>query len=470
MVEIDPNKPYKSVIPWTIALALFMDTLDTTIISVAIPKIASVFLVNPLQLKLAFTCYLMTLAIFIPISGWLADRFGTKKVYLSAIILFTIGSIGCGLTNNVPQLIITRIIQALGAALMMPVGRLIILRSVKIENLIDVAKFVTMPALIGPMLGPVIGGFIITYFSWRWIFLINIPFGIINFVLAAHYFKSYHSETKSSFQFTNFIVFGGLLASIAFTLESFGEAMIDPQQLAFSITVTIICTMLLYYQICLKKFSLIRLDIFKHRTFSLSIIGTTLVRMGFSTMIFLYPIFFQTSLRYTPLTTGYLLLPLAFGAIIAKWFARSVSDYFGFRKALCYGSLVLAIILAFQGCINSNSPNYVIMGFMLASGFVGSLLLSCTNVLAYVDCDKEEVSSATSIMSVTMQLAFSLGIATSVIVLESLAHTNTIRQVLAVSHFQHTFLFMSFFPLLAGIVFSLLHKQDGKQAQQANPA
>src|SRR3990167_5176167 len=456
----------KKYIPFVIAFALFMETLDATIISTAIPQIAINLGTDPISLKVALTSYLLSLAIFIPISGWFADRFGTKRIFIIALIVFTIGSLFCGLAINLETLVLSRIVQGIGGALMMPVGRLILLKSFPKAELVKVTNYVTIPSLIGPALGPVLGGIIVSYISWRWIFIVNIPFGVAGAFFAFKVLTNYKSSNVNRLDFLGFILFGMGLAGFAFAFESIGESILSKTIITNIILMSVGILFVYFVRSRYIKFPFIDLSVFKIKTFRITVLGSFLSRCGIGGMPFLLPLFFQLSLGKTAMYSGLLLLPYAIAMLIMKFLVKRSLKLFGFKNLLITNTFLLGLSILIFSTVNDHIPMYFLIIIIFIHGLLTSMQFSCMNVLSYVDLTESNVSKGTSIASAIQQLSMSFGIAMADFLLRYLLGVNGNSFDIQTSVFHEVFLMLGSITMLTTVVFTFLNKNDGEEASQ----
>src|SRR5437016_4679642 len=312
------------IIPLIIAVALFMENMDSTVIATSLPAIAVDIGANPLALKLAITSYLLSLAVFIPASGWTADRFGARTVFRAAIAIFVIGSIGCAFANSLSGFVVARIVQGIGGAMMTPVGRLVLVRSIDKRKLVDAMAWVTMPALIGPVIGPPVGGFITTYFSWHWIFLINVPIGVLGIVLVTRYIEDMRAETPDRFDLTGMVIAGIGVGGLAFGLSVAGLGLV-PAWIIIALVAIGAASIAAYVAHAratpapVLDFSLVRIP-----TFRANVVGGSLFRLGIGALAFLLPLLLQLGFNYTPLQSGLVTFTTALGAFTMKTFAAGI--------------------------------------------------------------------------------------------------------------------------------------------------
>ncbi len=407
------------VIPLIVAAALFMENMDSTVIATSLPAIAADIGTNPLTLKLAITSYLLSLAVFIPASGWTADRFGARTVFSGAIAVFMLGSIGCALSSSITDFVIARIVQGLGGAMMTPVGRLVLLRSTDKSKLVSAMAWVTVPALIGPVIGPPLGGFITTYFSWHWIFLINIPIGIVGIVLAQRYIAPIRSEHPEPFDLVGLVLAGLGLAGLAFGLSVAGLNLL-PWQFVVALIVGGAIFMALYLRHAKRTaspvldFTLLRLP-----TMRASMLGGFLFRLGLGALPFLLPLMMQIGFGLTPFQSGMVTFGSAVGSLGMKTLAARIIRAFGFRQIMIANALVSSVLLAVCGLFTPATPLLLILVILIIGGFFRSLQFTAINTLAYAEVEPQQMSRATTFASVNQQLAISAGVALGAFAVES---------------------------------------------------
>ncbi len=401
-----------------VAVALFMEQMDSTVIATSLPAIAADLHEDPVALKLALTSYLLSLAVFIPLSGWVADRFGARTVFRAAIAVFTLGSAACGFAQGLPDLVAYRIVQGLGGAMMVPVGRLVILRSVPKAELISALAWLTVPALMGPVIGPPLGGFITTFASWRWIFWINIPIGIVGIILATRYITDIREEKLPPLDVKGFILSSIGLAGLAFGITNIGQGLF-PSTVVLALLATGVVGCWLYVRHArVAQAPLLDLNLLKVDTFYASVVGGFLFRIGVGAVPFLLPLFLQLGFGLSPLQSGLLTFASAVGAIAMKTTAAPIIRRFGFKRILVTNAVVSSLFLAAIALFTAGTPHSVVLAVLLTGGFFKSLQFTAINTLAYADIDTRAMSRATSFASVAQQLSHSAGVAVGALVLE----------------------------------------------------
>jgi EmrB/QacA subfamily drug resistance transporter len=453
----------KSYLPWLVASALFMEQLDATILNTAIPSIAASLEVTPLSLKSVVTSYILSLAVGIPVSGWMADRYGTKRVFGAAIAIFTLASVMCGLSLNAPMMVVARLLQGIGGAMMMPVGRLAIIRTFPKSELLGAMNFVIVPALIGPLLGPTLGGLIVHWLSWRWIFFVNVPVGLAALYLVYRYMPDYHGHERRPLDVIGLILFSSGTAILSWLLEIFGEHTLDGMTMGLMLALSIALLGAYGWHASESKFPLLRLTLFRVRTFRISVLGGFITRLGVGGLPFLLPLLYQLGLGLPPWQSGLLMMPTAAAAMGMKLIAPRVLARFGYRQVLVVNTVCIGITIGLYGLVGPNTPPLAIIGIGLLQGFFNSLQFSSMNTLAYADVDQRDSSMASTISSSFQQLSMSFGLAAGSLVtgwfLGKVPQTN---QVLFTNALHHAFFALAVMTLLSSLVFWRLHRNDGE--------
>jgi EmrB/QacA subfamily drug resistance transporter len=464
-----PPAPYDRVVPLIVAVALFMENMDSTVISTSLPAIARALDTNPLALKLAVTSYLLALAIFIPASGWVADRFGARNVFRIAVAVFVIGSIGCALSRSLDQFVLARIVQGAGGAMMTPVGRLILVRSIDKRRLVDAMALVTIPALIGPICGPPLGGFITTYASWHWIFIINVPIGLGGIAMATRYVPDVQAERPAPFDFVGFVLSALAIGGLAFGLSVMGLAFWPSWVVATLIGVGTVSAAAYMLHARRQAAPILDLRLFKLATFRASIFGGFMFRLGIGALPFLLPLLLQIGFDLTPFQSGLITFTGALGSMFMKAAVARVLKRFGYRPVLVYNSLISAVFLAACASFLPGMPFAAMVVILLAGGFFRSLQFTAINTLAYAEIEAPLMSRATTLVSVAQQLALSTGVAVGALVVEI-----TLRMkggsAMGAADFPPAFLAVGAFTAAAALVFVRLPPDAGAELAGRNVA
>ena len=405
------------LIPLIVACALFMENLDSTVINTALPAIARSLHENPLTLNMGITSYLFSLAVFVPVSGWVADRFGARIVFQFAILIFTLGSIACGFSQSLLDFVLARIFQGLGGAMMVPVGRLVILRNVTKAELVEAMSYVTIPALVGPIVGPPLGGFITTYFEWRWIFWINVPIGIAGIIFAARLIKNVKEAARPPLDWRGLFMTATGCTGLIFGFEFLGRGAVPVSVALLLLLVGVGASALYVWHARRVPHPLLNLSLLKLPTFRASITGGFLFRMGIGATPFLLPLMLQVGFGFSPLHSGLLTFVAAAGALVMKFTAPQILRRFGFRPVLVWNSLLCAVMLGAYALIRADMSPLFVWSLLLISGFFRSLLFTSLNAVAYADMPGERMSQATSFSSMCQQLSLSFGVGFGALVL-----------------------------------------------------
>jgi EmrB/QacA subfamily drug resistance transporter len=443
-----------------VAIALFMENMDSTVIATSLPAIAADLHEDPIALKLALTSYLLSLAVFIPLSGWMADRFGARKVFRAAIVVFTLGSAACGFAQGLPDFVLFRIIQGMGGAMMVPVGRLVLLRTIPKAELISALAWLTIPALLGPVLGPPLGGFITTFISWRWIFWINIPVGLLGVVLATRYIADIREEGLPPLDVKGFLLSGIGLSGLAFGFTTIGQGLLPPAVvLALLVAGAIGCWLYVRHARVVQA-PLLDLNLLKVDTFFASVVGGFLFRIGVGATPFLLPLFLQLGFGMSPLQSGLLTFASAIGAIAMKTTAAPILRRFGFKRVLVTNAVVSGFFIAAIAMFTLGTPHTLVLAVLLVGGFFKSLQFTSINSIAYADIDTKAMSRATSFASVAQQLSLSAGVAVGALVLEFERLGRPDSTVVA-GDFPAAFVLVAVIAASSALVFALLPKEAG---------
>jgi EmrB/QacA subfamily drug resistance transporter len=401
----------KRILPWLVAVGFFMESLDTTILNTAVPTIAHALSVPPLSMKAVLASYTLSLAVFIPISGWMANRFGTRLVFSWAIAIFTLGSLLCGLSSDIHVLVACRILQGSGGAMMLPVGRITMVRAFPKSELVRALSFVAIPSLVAPTLGPVLGGAIIRYFHWSVIFFVNIPIGLLGLYLVYRHLPNYREQRNAPLDVIGFVLFGCGISLLSYVLEVFGETSLSGREMLGLLTIS--AALLAAYRLHSKRtrHPLLRLTLLRFRTLRVSVTGNLFTRLGIGGIPFLLPLLYQLGLGFTPIQSGLLIMPQALAAMSLKLTMPFILKRLGHRAVLVVNTLLLGAMIALFATIDTATPVWLIVLQAFVYGFLTSLQYTSMSTLAYADIGEHETAFASTIVSTVQQLAVSFGVA-----------------------------------------------------------
>jgi EmrB/QacA subfamily drug resistance transporter len=408
-----------------IAGAFFMENLDGTIIATALPQMARSFHVGAVNLNIGMTAYLLTLAVFIPISGWIADRFGARSIFAAAIGVFTLASLLCGLSHTLTQFTLMRILQGLGGAMMVPVGRLIVLRNTPKDQLTQAIAYITWPGLTALVLGPPLGGFITTYANWHWIFFLNLPLGVLALVLALLWIENVRTGERHSFDWLTFVLAGVASSGTVYATEKLGGGGTHWQLPSIILAVSMTSGILAIYAARLKPTtSFVDLESLRLKTYSLSIFGASAFRVAVSVLPFLLPLMFQIVFGLSAFHSGLYLLALFAGDLSMKVFVIPVLRRFGFRRILIVNGTITAASMVLCGLLSPETPQILIVAVLFVHGACRSMQFTCMTTLAYSEIPPERMSRANGFLSAVMQLSLGVGVAVGAITLRLVAHAH----------------------------------------------
>ena len=439
-----------------------MESLDTTILNTAVPIVSAALKVAPLSMKSVLASYTLSLAVFIPISGWMADRFGTRRVFASAIGLFTLGSFLCGISANIHLLVACRILQGCGGAMMVPVGRLTLVRTFAKSELIRAMSFVAIPGLIGPMLGPFAGGLIVAHLHWSFIFFVNIPIGIAGLILVYLHLPDYREINTKPLDVLGLILFGSGVALLSYVLEIFGDHTLSLDEILGLLAISL--TLIAGYGLHATQtaFPLLQLSLFRIRTFRASVSGSFFTRLGIGGLPFLLPLLYQVGLGFTPVQSGLLIMPQAFAAMSTKFLMPRILDRLGYRRVLISNTIILGLLLMLFATVGSGTPVWLIVLQAFCYGAFASLQYTSMNTLVYADIDEPRTSSASSIASTAQQMSISFGVAVAGLItaffIPDHFRSNPAEMIIGL---HEAFLVLGGFTILSTLIFRELKSDDG---------
>ncbi|MGJ8528349.1 DHA2 family efflux MFS transporter permease subunit [Maritalea sp.] len=449
------------ITPLILAVALFMEMMDSTVIATSLPAIAADIGSEPISLKLALAAYLVALAVFIPISGWMADRYGARNVFRGAILVFMLGSVACAFADSLTTFVLARFLQGIGGSMMTPLARLILIRNTPKKDLINAWAWLTMPALFGPLAGPPVGGFLTTYFSWHWIFYINIPIGIIGIILASKYLGGTGHRESRKLDWIGFLLTGSCFSGLIFGLSVVSLPALPP---IFGVSVAIaglICGLLYIVHARRVENPVLDLKVFEEPIFRTATVAGFVFRISIGGTPFLFPLMLQIGFGYSPFESGMITFIGAGGAILMKFFLKPALGAFGFRSLLIAGVCVSGVLSITHGFFTAQTPIWIIMSILLFMGFFRSMYFTSLNTLTFTQTPSDLSGSATVISSVSIQLAFAFGVAFAALLLEGLAFVRGVE--VGVAEIQTTFLILAVLTFLSLIPLLGLSKQVGDE-------
>jgi EmrB/QacA subfamily drug resistance transporter len=452
----------KRLLPWLVAVGFFMEALDTTILNTAVPTIAHALKVPPLSMKAVLASYTLSLAVFIPISGWMANRFGTRRVFASAIGTFTLGSFLCGLSTDIHLLVACRILQGCGGAMMLPVGRLVMVRTFAKSELIRAMSFVAIPGLVGPMVGPLLGGLIIRYFHWSVIFFVNIPIGLVGLFMVYRHLPNYRERTNYPLDIVGLVLFGSSISLLSYVLEVFGETALSGREILGLLAIAVALLGAYGLHTVRTPHALLRLSLIRIRSFRVAISGNLCTRLGIGGLPFLLPLLYQIGLGFSPIQSGLMIMPQALAAISFKFTLPGILRRFGYRRVLIGNTVMLGVMLIMFSLIDLGTPIWVIALTAFAFGFFTSTQYTSMNTLAFADVNDEQASGASTIASTVQQLAVSFGVATASLAAALFIPDHTRATALEMIHGIHLALrTLGMVTIVSTLVFWELQPNDG---------
>ncbi|WP_079416769.1 MDR family MFS transporter [Thiomonas intermedia] len=439
-----------------VAIAFLMEQLDATIVTTAIPDMARSLQASVVQMSLAVSAYVLTLAVFIPLSGWCADRFGGRRVFVAALGLFTAGSVLCGVADSFPMLVAMRVLQGLGGAMMTPVGRLILLRSFPRSQLVRAMTYATLPAIIGPVIGPLLGGYLTTSLSWRWIFYVNLPFGLLGMVLAARYLQEDETAPPPTFDLRGFVLFGLAVGLLQFTME--GAAHLPGAFLAALVLGAVALLALFSRHSRSREHPAVDLSLLRERAFGIATLGGGLCRVAMNGPVYLLPLMLQLGLGMSPVQSGALTFLSAVASPVVRVFVGGALRRLGFRKLLLISALACTATLSSFALIGPDTAHSWIAAAIVFYGLVRSTQFMTSNTLAYADISAPRLSRATSLGGLLQQLTVSFGVSMGAAWLGLLTPHHAVPTL---QTFHLTFVLLAVLPVLALPAFVRLQVGDG---------
>ncbi len=446
-----PDESVKRLLPWLVAVAFFMEALDTTILNTAVPTVAAALRVAPLSMKSVLASYTLSLAVFIPVSGWVADRYGTRRVFSSAIALFTIGSFLCGISTNIHVLVACRILQGLGGAMMVPVGRLTIVRTFARSELIRAMAFVAIPGLL----------------HWRMLFFVNLPIGLLGLYLVYRHLPDYRTKSTDRLDLIGLILFGSGIGLLSYVLEIFGEHSLGGREMIWLLSLSIVLLLGYGRHATTTERPLLRLDLFRVRTFRSAVIGSFITRLGAGGTPFLLPLLYQVGLGFTPVQSGLLIMPQSLAAMSLKMTMPLILTRFGYRRVLFSNTMLLGLLIGLFATIGFGTPVWLIVVQAFSFGFIASLQYTSMNTLVYADVTESQTSMASTIASTLQQMSMSFGVAAAslatALFIPDRFHTDPTQMIHGV---HKAFVALGLLTILSAAVFRELRPTDGKNVSR----
>lgn len=410
LAEPAPTSRPGWVVPAIIGTALLMQSLESTVMSNALPSIARALHEDPVRLNMAITMFLLASAVFLPVSGWVADKFGAKRIFLASMALFALSSAGCGFAHSLAQLILARVAQGASAAMMVPVGRLVLLRMTPKSELVAAISIFTMPALIGPVFGPLLGGFIVSYFNWRWIFFINLPIAFVAIPLVRAFVPNIREQQVSPIDWLGVSLTGVGLAALMFGFENLGRNALTPWQVAALFAVSLACFLVYWRHARGNPHAIIDLSVFRIRTFRTAVVGGGFMRISIGAVPFLLAMLLQVGFGMNAFTAGLMTFLSSAGALVMKSCAPPLLRRFGFRTVLLVNGVIASASFFTYVLITPDMPHWEIMALLASGGFFRSLQFTALNGLAYADIDQPQMTQASTTSSMCQQLVQSVGV------------------------------------------------------------
>ena len=457
-----PPETTKRLLPWLVAVAFFMQSLDTTILNTAVPVIAQAMDVTPLDMKSVLASYTLSLAVFIPISGWMADRFGTRRVFASAIGLFTLGSLLCGLSTNITALVACRVLQGVGGAMMVPVGRATMVRTFPKSELVLAMSFVAIPSTVGPMLGPVIGGLIVHYLHWSVVFFVNIPVGLAGLFLVWRFLPDYREAKTHPLDIVGLILFGSGIALLSYVLEVFGDHSLTDLEILGLLGLSALLLVGYAINATHNRHPLLLLGLFHLRTFRAAVGGSFFSRLGLGGIPFLFPLLYQIGLGYSAVQSGLLVMPQAVAAMGIKAIVPAILARFGYRTVLVGNTLILGVLITLFATIDVGTPTWRIALQAFILGFFTSTQYTAMNTLVYADVTAQQTSAASTIASAGQQMSISFGVAGASLIAAMFVPESLRSEPAALIHGVHqAFIVLGVMTMASSLLFMALRKDDG---------
>jgi EmrB/QacA subfamily drug resistance transporter len=460
-----------NILLWLAAVGFFMQTLDATIVNTALPAMARSLGESPLRMQAVVISYALAMAMLIPASGWLADRFGTRKVFFSALVLFGIGSLLCAYSPSLLYLVLSRVVQGFGGAMLLPVGRLAVLRAFPRDQFLQAMSLVTIPGLVGPLVGPTLGGWLVEYASWHWIFLINVPVGIIGCIATARYMPDFRAASPPRFDLIGYLLLAVSMTSISLSLDGLSELGMRHATVLVLLILGLACLAAYWLRAARRPDPLFPLELFKVNTFSVGILGNLFARIGSGCMPFLIPLLLQLTLGYTPVQAGMMMVPVALAGIAVKRVGTPLIQRFGYRRVLLVNTMLVGTAISSFALVSANEPLWLRLVQLTLFGAVNSMQFTAMNTLALKDLEGKLASSGNGLLSMVMMLSMSLGVAAAGALLSAFVELLGDKSR-PLSAFHGTFICMGLITAMSAFIFAQLAPGEdarGRRAMRSNP-
>jgi EmrB/QacA subfamily drug resistance transporter len=460
------SRKLRLLIPLIVAFAFLMEQLDATIVTTAIPDMARSLGVAPLQMNLTITAYILSLAVFMPLSGWIADRFGARRVFAAALVIFTAASALCGLSESLRVLVAMRVLQGFGGAMMTPVGRLVLLRAFPRSELVTAMTYMTVPAVIGPALGPILGGLLTTYASWRWVFYVNIPIGAVGVLLALRFVEDTRADRQARFDVPGFLLCGAGLGLLQFAFESVGHPLLPTWAVSGLLAAGVLLLAAYVPYARNRPDAALDLSLFAIRTFRVSTLAGGLSRIGVNAVPFMLPLLFQIGFGLSPVQSGSLTFVSSLGTLVVRPVSARLMRRFGYRGLLSVNGVFCAVVIASFALVQPTTPHWLVFLMVLTFGVARSTQFMTTNTLTYADTPSAKLSRSTSLGGVIQQLTVSFGVSIAAALLGLIAGPGRLPDV---ADFHDAFLIVALITLVSAPGFLRLHPEDGVQVSGYRP-
>lgn len=449
---------------WIVAFGFFMQALDTTIVNTALPSMARSLGESPLHMHMVVVAYVLTVAVMLPASGWLADRIGVRNIFFTAIVLFTVGSVFCAQSNTLNELVMSRVLQGVGGAMMVPVGRLTVMKIVPRDQYMAAMTFVTIPGQVGPLVGPALGGILVEYASWHWIFLINIPVGIVGAIATLWLMPNYTMQTRR-FDLFGFVLLALGMATLTLALDGQHGLGISPQMLGLLVAVGVLSTLFYLWHARNNENALFSLNLFKNRIFSLGLTGSFAGRIGSGMLPFMTPVFLQIGLGFSPFHAGLMMIPMVMGSMGMKRIVVQVVNHFGYRKVLICATLGLSCITLLFMATALMGWYWLLPVVLFLQGMINSSRFSSMNTLTLKELPDDLASSGNSLLSMVMQLSMSIGVTVAGLLLGMYGQHHVSADSAATHQvFLYTYLSMAVIIALPALIFARVPDDISKNA------